>query len=124
MLFLSLPPRVTPGQWKEGGTIFASMCMFQKEDLSTCFTVMTDQHDVNLMHRQAGYRDVLWENALLVPCQIPQRSLDPIWYLKVSIHEIIIQIEKTLIPSLKHLPGHRSCQLWIKSTLDQYNKVS
>ena len=76
------------------------MCMFQKEDSTTCFTIMTDQHDVNLMHRQAGYRDVLWENALLVPCQIPQRLSDAIWYLKVSIDGKITHIDDSLIATL------------------------
>jgi hypothetical protein len=92
-------PRVTPGTWKEGGTIFASMCMFQKANIEKCFTVTTDQHDMNLMHRQAGYRDVLWENALLVPCQIPEGSKNATWYLKVSLRK------KTLIkkyPSTNH----------------------
>lgn len=78
--------RVTPGTWEEGGTIYASMCMFQKVDPGNCFTVTTDQHDANLMHRQAGYEDVLWENALLVPCQIPEESTNATWYLKVSMN--------------------------------------
>ncbi|PWN36365.1 uncharacterized protein FA14DRAFT_179723 [Meira miltonrushii] len=78
--------RVTPGSWEEGGTIYASMCMFQNANPDKCYTVTTDQHDVNLMHRQAGYGDVLWENALLVPCQIPDQSRKATWYLKVTDH--------------------------------------
>lgn len=75
----------TPGTFKEGGTVYMSMCMYAVGDHGgKCYTVTTDEHDSSLQHRQAGHEEVLWENALLVPCELPNEGKwDAGWMLRV-----------------------------------------